>query len=200
MSDRHLPITVLPHRPSEPSGSGPSVLDLRPRLPRASLQTTAYHEAGHAAAVILSGGAYRLRGISLRARAVGPLPERYRHTGAHLTVEPQAKVLDLLYPEQRPRAEALLVIVLAGVVSEQFLLRQRHQDRTFRHELACHGLYALLHAHGGDCLPEYRRWLQARAVHLVACHWRGISRLAAALGEYQDLSGQKAERFVMRQG
>ena len=159
-------------------------------------QTTAYHEAGHAAAIILSGGVYWLRGISMRVRTVGPLPERYRHTGAHLTIDPQARVPDLLSSEQRPRAEALLVIVMAGVVAEQFLLRQRHRDRTFRRELASHGLYPLLHAHGGECLPEYRRWLQARAVHLVACHWRGISRLAAALAEYQDLSGQEAERFL----
>ena len=164
------------------------------------LQTVAYHEAAHAAAVLLSGGTYRLRGISLRPRALGPLPERFRHTGAHLTIDPPAKVADLLAPEQRPRAEALLVIVLAGVVAERALLRQRLRERVFRHELACHGLYALLHAHGGDCLPEYRRWLQARAVHLVACHWRGVSRLAAALAEYQDLSGQEAERFLVGRG
>ena len=196
MSDRQLPITVRPHRLSNPNGGGPHVLDLRPSPLRANLQTTAYHEAGHAAAVILSGGVYRLRGISLRVPTTGPLPERYRHTGAHLTLDPQAKMLDLLCPEQRPRAEALLVIVMAGVVAERFLLRQRHRDHAFRHELSCHGLYALLHFHGGDCLPEYRRWLQARAVHLVACHWRGISRLAAALAEYQDLSGHEAERFL----
>ena len=172
------------------------MLTLQVTSARAVPQATAYHEAGHAAAIILSGGAYWLRGISMRARIVGPLPERYRHTGAHLTIEPQARVLDLLCHEQRPRAEALLVIVMAGVVAERFLLRQRHRNCAFRHELASHGLYPLLHAHGGDCQPEYRRWLQARAVHLVACHWRGISRLAAALAEYQDLSGQEAERFL----
>ena len=200
MSDRQLPIEVCTRRRPAPGGNANRVLDLRlpPRV--VSLQTTAYHEAGHAAAVILSGGAYWLRGISLRERATGPVPERYRHTGAHLTIEPQARVLDLLRPEQRSRAEALLVIVTAGVVTERTFLRQRHRERAFRHELSCHGLYALLHAHGGDCLPEYRRWLQARAVHLVTCHWRGISRLAAALGEYQDLSGQEAERFLRGQG
>ncbi len=175
------------------------MLDLRFPPRRASLQTTAYHEAGHAAAVILSGGVYRLRGISMRPR-VSPMPERFRHTGAHLTIDPQARVPDLLNTEQRLRAEALIVIVMAGVVAEQALLCQRHRERAFRHELSCHGLYALLHCHGGDCLPEYRRWLQARAVHLITCHWRGISRLAAALGEYQDLSGQEAERFLMGQG
>ena len=200
MPDHQFPVRLPAHHQLSPDDVGKRLLALRLSPPRASLQTAAYHEAGHAAAVILSGGVYRLRGISLRARAAGPLPERYRHTGAHLTIEPQVRVLDLLACEQRPRAEALLIIVLAGMVAEHFLLRQRHRDRTFRHELACHGLYALLHAHGGDCLPEYRRWLQARAVHLVACHWRGISRLAAALAEYQDLSGQEAERFLMGQG
>ena len=163
---------------------------------RAHSQRAVYHEAGHAAAVIVSGGVYWLRGISLRTRSAGPVPERYRHTGAHLTIDPQARVPDLLSLEQRARAEALLVIVMAGVVAEQMFLNQRHRERAFRHELSCHGLYALLHAHGGDCLPEYRRWLQARAVHLVTCHWRGISRLAAALAEYQDLSGQEAERLL----
>lgn len=197
MSDRQLPLTLRPARHSDPSGDGPNILNLRPRASHAGLQTTAYHEAGHAAAVILSGGTYRLRGISLRERFAGPPPERYRHTGAHLTIEPQAKVLELLNTEQRPRAEALLVIVMAGTVADRFLLRQRHRECAFRHELSCHGLYALLHFHGSDCLPEYRRWLQARAVHLVACPWRGISRLAAALAEYQDLSGQEAERFLM---
>ncbi len=82
-------------------------------------------------------------------------------------------------------------------VDPLMFLRCRPREHAFRHELACHGLYPLLHVHGGECLPEYRRWLQARAVHLVTCHWRGISRLAAALVEYQDLSGQEAERFVM---
>ena len=106
---------------------------------------------------------------------------------------------DLLSSEQRQRAEALLVIVMAGVVTERVFLNQRQRESAFRHELACHGLYPLLHCHGADCLPEYRRWLQARAVHLVTCHWRGISRLAAALGEYQDLSGQEAERFLRAQ-
>ena len=130
---------------------------------------------------------------------MGELPERYRHTGAHLTIEPQARLLDLFGPEQRPRAGALLVTVMAGVVTERVLLHQRQRESAFRHELACHGLYPLLHCHGGDCLPEYRRWLQARAVHLVACHWRGISRLAAALMEYQDLSGQEAGRFLRGQ-
>ncbi len=156
----------------------------------------AYHEAGHAAAVIVSQGAYWLRGISMRPRG-GEVPERHRHSAAHLTIDPPAKPLDLLTPEQRPRAEALLVIVMAGVVAERVFLGQRQRESIFRQELACHGLYPLLHCHGGDCLPEYRRWLQARAVHLVACHWRGISRLAAALVECQDLSGQEAERFVL---
>lgn len=162
-------------------------------------QRAAYHEAGHAAAVIVSLGAYRLRGISMRPRT-GELPERYRHTGAHLTIDPQPRPPDLLAPEQRSRAEALLVIVMAGVMAECMFLGQRPRERAFRHELACHGLYPLLHCHGGECLPEYRRWLQARAVELVACHWRGISRLAAALVEYQDLSGEEAERFLRGQG
>lgn len=197
MSDHQFPIQLPVHRQPDSAGdSRKSQLPLRLSSPPVSLQTAAYHEAGHAAAVILSGGLYWLRGISMRTRPVGPLPERYRHTGAHLTIEPQARVLDLLASGQRPQAEALLVIVMAGVVAERFLLRQRHRDQAFRYELACHGLYPLLHAHGGDCLPEYRRWLQARAVHLVACRWRGVSRLAAALAQYQDLSGQEAERFL----
>ena len=175
------------------------MLDLRFPPRRPSFQTTAYHEAGHAAAVILSGGVYRLRGISMRPRA-GELPERYRHTGAHLTIDPQARVPNLLCPEQRSQAEALLVIVMAGIVAERVFVNRRQRESASRHELACHALYPLLHFHGGDCLPEYRRWLQARAVHLVTCHWRGISRLAAALAEYQDLSGQEAERFLRGQG
>ena len=167
---------------------------------RSCLERTGYHEAGHAAAVVLSQGVYWLRGISLRPPPSHDTPERHRHTGAHLTIDPPTKPLArLLVPEQRPRAEALLVIVMAGTVAEGMFLRQRPRESAYRHELACHGLYPLLHCHGGDCLPEYRRWLQARAVHLVACHWRGISRLAAALTEYQDLSGQEAERFVMGQ-
>ena len=137
-----------------------------------------------------------LRGISMRPRT-DDTPERHRHSAAHLTIDPPAKPLDLLTPEQRHQAEALLVIVMAGVVAERTFLNQRQCECSFRQELACHGLYPLLHCHGGDCLPEYRRWLQARAVHLVACHWRGISRLAAALVEYHDLSGQEAERFVV---
>lgn len=175
------------------------MLVLNAFLPRAHFQKVAYHEAGHAAAIILSAGVFWLRGISMRQRT-GTLPERHRHTGAHLTIEPQARAPELLTAEQRPRAEALLVAVMAGVVAERMLLGQRPRERAFRHELACHGLYSLLHCHGADCLPEYRRWLQARAVDLVACHWRGISRLAAALMEYQDLSGQEAERFLRGQG
>ena len=164
---------------------------------RPPLRRVAYHEAGHAAAIILSSGLYWLRGISLRPRFEGvELPERYRHTGAHLTIDPPPRPPDLVCPEQRLRAEALLVTVMAGVVAERVFLGQHVRDHAFRHELACHGLYPLLHCHGGDCLPEYRRWLQARAVHLVAGHWRGISRLAAALTECQDLSGQEAERFL----
>ena len=172
------------------------MLVLTRSFPRLHLQRTAHHEAGHAAAVIISAGAFRLRGISMRPRT-GTLPERYRHSGAHLTIEPQPRPPDLLAPEQRSRAEALLVIVMAGAVAERMFLRQRPREAAFRHELACHGLYPLLHCHGAECLPEYRRWLQARAVELVACHWRGISRLAAALAEYQDLSGQEAEHFLM---
>ena len=171
------------------------MLILKSSVRRAPLLRCAYHEAGHAAAVIVSGGPYWLRGISMRPRT-DDTPERHRHSAAHLTIDPPARPLDLLTPEQRPRAEALLVIVVAGVVAERVFLGQRQRESAFRHELACHGLYPLLHSHGGDCLPEYRRWLQARAVHLVTCHWRGISRLAAALVEYQDLSGQEAERFV----
>lgn len=165
-----------------------------PRLAR-----LAYHEAGHATAVFLSGGLYWLRGISLRPPPGRHTPERYRHTGAHLTINPPARLPALFAPDQRPRAEALLVIVMAGTIAEGMFLRRRPREAAFRHELACHGLYPLLHTHGGECLPEYRRWLQARAVHLVACHWRGISRLAAALVEYQDLSGQEAERFLLGQ-
>ena len=67
-------------------------------------------------------------------------------------------------------------------------------------ELASHGLYPLLHCHSGDCPAEFRRWLEARAVHLVTYHWRGISRLAAALMEHQDLSGQEAERLLRGRG
>ena len=171
------------------------VLKLSSSPAHAQLQRAAYHEAGHAAAVILSSGLYWLRGISMRPRG-GPLPERYRHTGAHLTIDPQARLPDLVGSEQRPQAEALLVTVMAGVVTERVFLGQRQRDSAFRHELACHGLYPLLHCHGGDCLPEYRRWLQARAVHLITCHWRGISRLAAALAECQDLTGSEAERFL----
>jgi hypothetical protein len=162
---------------------------------RAQFQRAACHEAGHAAAIILSPGPYWLRGISMRPRT-GELPERYRHSGAHLTIEPRAKPLELLGQEQRLQAETLLVIVMAGVAAERVFLGQRQRESAFRHELACHGLYPLLHCHGADCLCEYRRWLQARAVHLVTCHWRGISRLAAALVECQDLSGQEAERFL----
>ena len=162
-------------------------------------QRTAYHEAGHAAAVVLSSGAFWRRGISLRPRG-GHTPERYRHSGAHLTIDPPARARNLLGPEQRTRAEALLVIVMAGVVTERTFLGRPPRDHAFRQELACHGLYPLLHVHGGACLPEYRRWLQARAVHLVACHWRGISRLAAALMEAQDLTGQEAARLIRGQG
>ena len=169
------------------------------RQSRPCLQRTAYHEAGHAAAVILSQGAYWLRGISLRPPPGRNTPERHRHTGAHLTIDPPARLPILFAPDQRTRAEALLVIVMAGTVAEGMFLRQRPREAAFRRELAYHGLYPLLHLHSGECLPEYRRWLQARAVQRVACHWRGISRLAAALTEYQDLSGQEAERFLMGQ-
>ncbi|MBE7157209.1 MAG: hypothetical protein INR62_02015 [Rhodospirillales bacterium] len=166
MSDRRFPIQlpVCP-RPNLTGASSRSILALRPLPQCGDLQTASHHEAGHAAGIILSGGLYWLRGISMRARTVDPLPERYRHTGAHLTIDPQARMLDLLVPEQRSRAEALLVIVMAGVVAEQFLLRKRHRERAFRYELSCHGLFALLHFHGGDCPST------AAGSRRVPCTW-----------------------------
>ncbi len=85
---------------------------------------SAYHEAGHAAAVVVSGGPYWLRGISMRPQT-GEVPERHRHSSAHLTIDPPVNLCDLSAPDQSARAEALLVIVMAGTVAEGMVERDR---------------------------------------------------------------------------
>ena len=154
----------------------------------------AYHEAGHVAAIFDGQEFYWLRGISLAPGRPGG--GRHLDRAAHLTIEPPPQPLTLLGEQHRQQAEALLIIVLAGAAAERRFLGHRQRGRAFRQELASHDLYPLLHGHGTECLHEYRRWLQARAVQIVTSQWGGICRLAAALLERQDVSGQEAERLL----
>lgn len=111
----------------------------RPRRPRHGhrwrKQRAAHHEAGHAAALLaLPGQFFSLRGISLWPYS--PAGERHLDPGGHVTIDPPARPRLLWEPEQRQRAETLLVVVLCGVVAERAFLGQRQRERAFAKELA----------------------------------------------------------------
>lgn len=149
------------------------------------LKTTAYHEAGHAAA------AFRLR---RRVRHVTIVPED-DSLGHMLSGKlPETFQPDIDSDRRTDRwLERLTLIVLAGPIAEaQFTGRYNHIGASSDYHRA---VTWASYAEGSTKLVKaYLHYMQARAEAMTTqqSQWVAIEALAEALLEHQHLSGRKA--------
>lgn len=158
------------------------------RVPR--IERTAYHEAGHAVAAYLR---------HLRFTSISIIPDR--GTLGRCEFSESAVVIDPESGDQlraRTRIETLIIVSLAGVISES-LLTGRHNWRGAHADLHDATRYASFVTGSAEELRAYERWLWEHTRMLLGARpsWLAVQQLAAALIEDRRV-GERRARAIIR--
>jgi hypothetical protein len=153
---------------------------------RRQLESTAYHEAGHAVMRFLLG-------MSVHEVSVVPNEETLGHcTGSSLRAP-----LDLLVwgdGHRRRKVERYILVSLAGGAAEA-AFQGRYNWRGMELDLDC-AIDLALKVCGGEAeAGKFAEWLLERARNLIIQDhtWAAVRRIAAALLKERRLSGRRAK-------
>jgi len=153
------------------------------------IERTAYHEAGHAVAAYVR---------HLRFTSISIIPDR--GTLGRCEFSETAVVID---PESggqlraRTRIETLIIVSLAGVISES-LLTGRHNWRGAHADLHDATRYASFVTGSVEELKAYERWLWEHTRTLLEARpcWLAVQQLAAALIEDRRIGERRARAII----
>jgi ATP-dependent Zn protease len=154
-----------------------------------SLQSTAYHEAGHAVAAFHLG--FRLRDCTIKP-AGSSLGMTRRMGRLYLEgIEYRS-----MTPTLRDRIEREIIQGLAGPVAQRrFAPRScRHYHASEDYKTAVDTIFRI--SPSGQEVNAYMQWLKIRAENLVALHWHEIKQVADALMVHETLDGTTIEQVI----
>ena len=157
---------------------------------RRHLEATAHHEAGHAAAYILTGRKFKHVTIKPGEDYFGRVLSQHPAWFGRAMNDPELKNRLRRYIEDR------VIILSAGNVAERFFEKRRivagaGSDWINTFELLEHGSCGL------EEVSTYHAWITARTRSLILRPdvWGGVSAMAAALMDQETLSYNEAERI-----
>jgi hypothetical protein len=173
---------------SHPDEIGPAVGDPR------QLERVAYHEAGHAVALILLAGTFETVSIRgdrhARGRVKGP---RFPDPGRFPLVLPGAVDEGRLVPSEN---DAFVISLFAAAASEQ--RRTGSLDRRAqRHDRRLAARYS---AQEPRSLKPYFAWASVCADSLIDRHWEGVFAVAGALLLTCTLTAAGVEQLLRASG
>jgi len=150
-----------------------------------TIEETAFHEAGHAVAVVKYG--LRLKDIDVVGNGI---------TNGQLHVD--GLRVDLGTPQEAAQAERWIVIFLAGMTAQR---KYNPSSSVFHGSSDLQYVINLLHRLNrlDDDMKFYNE-MQRRTEDFVETHWPIIERLAKLLIERRSLTGQEATAEIIAAG